>query len=269
MRMHRMFMVVTAVLLFASAAFARHRSAPPVPSTEVEGVIKTISATEIVVTVGGNRDVTVAITADTIFRRGDAAIAPTDLKVGDRVEVKAVMKDNVLTAALIKLENEENQRPELIEINGVIKSVSSTQLVVTDAHNTDITVMITADTMIRKGDNAATTADLAIGDRVEVKASVSAGVNTAVSIHAEDVEPPRQEMNVNGTVTVVASDSITVHGRNGDIVVKTDANTRVRGGDHHALSDIHVGDSVEAQGTRIDDHTMLARSIEVLGRGHH
>lgn len=271
MRIHRMLIVVVAVVLSASTALARHRSAPPVPSMEVEGLIKTISPTQIVVTVGGNRDVPVAITPDTIFRRGDRAIAPADLKVGDRVEVKAVMKDNVLTAALIKLENEENERPALREINGVIKTVTPTELVVTDAHNTDITVAITADTTIRKGGHTATIGDLAIGDRVEVKASVSAGVNTAVSIQAEGAEPERQEANVNGAITVVGSDSITVHGRNGDVVVKTDANTRIRrAGRQLTLSDLHVGDRVEAQGTRIDDHTMLARSIEVLGpAGHH
>src|SRR6267142_4891932 len=113
MRIHRMLIVVAAIVMSAVTAQARHRSAPPVPSMEVEGVIKTISSTQIVVTVAGNHDVTAKITADTVFRTGDMAIAPTDFKVGDRVEVKAVMKDNVLTAVLIKLESEENEHPEL------------------------------------------------------------------------------------------------------------------------------------------------------------
>jgi hypothetical protein len=312
------------------------------PSMEVEGVIKTISTTQIVVTVDANHDVTVAITPDTIFRKDDMAIAPTDLRVGDSVEVKAVMKDNVLTATLIRLETQQNERPELVEIIGVIKSVSSTQLVVTDAHNTDVTVKITADTMIRKGGHAATTADLAIGDRVEVKAMVSAGVNTAVSINAEGAHPEfieingviksvsstqmvvtdahntdvtvkitadtmirkgdhaattadlavgdrvevlatvsagvntavairaegaqqhQQEAEVRGSVTAVGTNQITVHGRNSDVVVKTDANTKIRRDDQTiTLGDIHVGDSVEAQGTRVDATTILARAIDV------
>jgi hypothetical protein len=265
-----MLIVVAAILMSAGTALARHRSSPALPAVEVEGVIKSISSAQIVVTIGGNHDVTVAITADTIFRKGDLAIAPAVLKAGDRVEVKAVMKDNVLTAALIKLESAENQHPELVEINGVIKSVSPAELVVTDAQLHDVTVKITADTVIRKGDHIATTGDLAIADRVEVKASVSAGVNTAVSIHAQGAEQEREEANVNGVVTVVGSDQITVHGRSGDVVVKTDSNTRIRRDDRQiTLSDIHAGDAVEAQGTRVDDHTMLARSIELLGSGGH
>src|SRR5260370_15297973 len=156
MRMYRMLIVVAATLRSAGTAVARHRSSPALPAVDVEGVIKSISSAQIVVTIGGHHDVSVAITADTIFRKGDLAIAPAVLKVGDRVEVKAVMKDNVLTAALIKLESAENQHPELVEINGVIKSVSPAELVVTDAQLHDVTVKITADTVIRKGDHIAT-----------------------------------------------------------------------------------------------------------------
>ena len=32
------------------------------------------------------------------------------------------------------------------------------------------------------------------------------------------------------------------------------------------LTDIKVGDRVEARGTRVDDHTILAQQIEVVGR---
>jgi hypothetical protein len=272
MRVRRMIIVVAAMLMFAGTALARHRTTPSIPSMEIDGVIKSISSTEIVVTTEGNHDVTARITADTVFRKGDMAIAPADLKVGDRVEVKAVVKDNVVTALLVRLENDENnQGPELLEINGVIKSVSSTQLVVTDAHNTDITVKITPTTMIRKGDHAATAGDLVVGDRVEVKATVSGGVNTAVLIQAEAGQPQQQEVEVDGAVTAVGSGSITVHTRNhGDVVVKVDTNTTIRRNDHQiAIGEIHVGDEVEAQGTRIDDHTMLARQIDLQETGQH
>ena len=266
MRIYRMLIVVAAILISAGTALARHRSAPQVPSMEVNGVIKSISSTQIVVTVGGNHDVTVAITADTIFRKGDVAAAPADFKIGDRVEVKAVMKDNVLTAALIKLENDQQQQPELLEIHGVIKSVSATQMVVTDAHNTDITVKITADTTIRKGDHAATVGDLAIGDRVEVKASVSAGVNTAVWIQAEGAEGEEENEDISGSVTAIGSDSITVSNK----VVKVDAHTTIRRGDQRiALADIHLGDSVEVKATRLADQTLLATEIQVRTSGGH
>jgi len=52
----------------------------------------------------------------------------------------------------------------------------------------------------------------------------------------------------------------------GDVVVKVDSNTIIRKlGDRMTLSDIHVHDQVNTMGTRIDDHTLHARQIEVRG----
>jgi hypothetical protein len=263
MRTHRMLIVIAAIVLSAGTALARHRS-PAVPSVEVEGVIKTISATQIVVTVDTNHDVTVAITPDTIFRKDDMAIAPTDLKVGDNVEVKAVMKDNVLSAALIRLETQQNERPELVEIIGVIKSVSPTQLVVTDVHNTDVTVKITADTMIRKGDHAATTADLAIGDRVEVKATVSAGVNTAVSINAEGAH--LELVEIHGVIKSVSTTQLVVtDATNHDVTVKITADTMIRKDDRSATTtDLAIGDRVEVKAS-VDASVNTALLIQAEG----
>jgi hypothetical protein len=242
-----MLIVVAAILISAGTALARHRSSPAIPSVEVEGVIKSISSSQIVVTVSGNRDVTVTITADTIYRKDDVAAAPADFKVGDHVEVKAIMKDNVLTAVVIKLENVENEDPQLLEIDGVIKSVSTTQLVVTDASNHDVTVKITADTVIRKGDHAATVGDLAVGDRVEVKASVSGNVNTAVSIHVESEHP--ELLEVHGVIRSVSPTQIVVtDAANHDVTVKITSTTVIRKGDRAATtSDLAVGDRVEVK----------------------
>ncbi len=50
----------------------------------------------------------------------------------------------------------------------------------------------------------------------------------------------------------------------GDVMV--DSNTVIRKqGDRITLSDIHVHDQVNTMGTRIDDHTLQARQIEVCG----
>jgi hypothetical protein len=50
--------------------------------------------------------------------------------------------------------------------------------------------------------------------------------------------------------------------------VQVDANTIIRkqGAIVH-LADIKVGDGVNTMGTRVDDHTLLARQIEVRGNG--
>jgi hypothetical protein len=350
--MRRVLPLLVTALLFVVTAEARHRSTPSVQLVEIEGTIKSVSPTEIVVTDNNNHDVTVAITPDTIFRSGDMAIAPADLKKDQRVEIKAVRNNDALNAVLVRVEDNEPQEPEAVEINGTIKSVSATKIVVTDARGTDIPIVIDSHTMIFKGNNSATTGDLAIGDRVEVratksgttltavliraenaepellevhgkiksvsatelvvtdrqandvtfkidshtlirkgghaaavtdlavgdmvevKATVSGTTKTAVMIDAEAAEPPQnQEVEVEGSVTAVGTNQLTVHTAGGDVTVKTDTNTRIRKNDQTiALGDIHTGDVVQAEGTRVDDHTMLARQIEVHtsgSGGHH
>ena len=69
-------------------------------------------------------------------------------------------------------------------------------------------------------------------------------------------------MEVDGPVASVAGSSLVVRG----ITVNTDSSTTIRKqGNSIAFSDIKPGDSVEAHGTRVDDHTMLAKQIEVGG----
>ncbi|MHB9001896.1 MAG: DUF5666 domain-containing protein, partial [Thermoanaerobaculia bacterium] len=54
-------------------------------------------------------DVTAEITADTKIRKGNTVLLPTDLKIGDRVHVKAQKNDDdTLTALEIKLQNPGN-----------------------------------------------------------------------------------------------------------------------------------------------------------------
>jgi len=266
--MRRVLVVVAAMLMFMGTAEARRRPTPSVPFMEIEGKIKSISATEIVVTTEGKGDVTVKITTDTIFRRGDMAIDPGTLKIGDQVHIRATVKDNVATAVLVKLQNEnEEQRPEQLEVEGVIKSVTP-DFVVTDARGHDTTFKITADTVIRKGEKAVTIGDLAIGDRVHVKATVDAGVNTALLIIVQAPEGQNENAEVSGVIAEVAADHLKVTPRIGNITtIQVDNNTRIKRGDRTIqLSDLKVGDSIKAEGTLVNATTILARQIEA-GKG--
>ena len=67
-------------------------------------------------------------------------------------------------------------------------------------------------------------------------------------------------MEVEGAPTPVSVSSLVVRG----ITVNTDANTIIKKqGQRITVTDINSGDAVEAHGTRVDDHTMLAKQIEV------
>jgi hypothetical protein len=163
----------------------------------------------------------------------------------------------------------------LLQIEGLITAVSAMEITVHDSHNQDVTAMITADTIIRKGDLTLDTTGLNVGDRVHVKAKVSGDDKIAVVImlqNPDGSDGASQTMTANGTVKEVGADQFTVSTvPKGDVVVKVDGNTSIKKqGDRISLSDIHVNDQVNCMGTRIDDHTLQARQIEVRGvSGHH
>ncbi|HMC20546.1 MAG TPA: DUF5666 domain-containing protein [Thermoanaerobaculia bacterium] len=164
----------------------------------------------------------------------------------------------------------------LLQIEGLITAISPTEITVHDSHNEDVTATITADTIIRKGDQALDTTGLNVGDRVHVKAKVSGDDKVAVIIMLQnpddDNENEDHTMTANGTVKAVGADQLTVSTvPRGDVVVKVDGSTIIKKqGDRIALSDIHVNDQVNTMGKRIDDQTLQARQIEVRGvSGHH
>ncbi len=158
----------------------------------------------------------------------------------------------------------------LMQIEGLITAVSDTEITVHDSHNQDVTAKITTDTVIYKGNQKLQPSDLKVGDRVHVQAKTSGDDKTAIIIvlqNPDDSGDGSQTLTANGTVKSVDSSSLTVSTvPKGDVVVNVDDNTIIRKqGVQITLADIHVGDEVNCMGTRVDDHTLLARQIEVRG----
>ncbi|HMC70508.1 MAG TPA: DUF5666 domain-containing protein, partial [Mycobacteriales bacterium] len=69
----------------------------------------------------------------------------------------------------------------------------------------------------------------------------------------------------------VGASSLTVTTRDhGDVTVNVNVSTVIRKeGKTIQLSDVKVGDGVDAEGQKVDEHTLLARTIEVKGSGGH
>jgi hypothetical protein len=205
-------------------------------------------------------------TADLIFSRGDlnAHVRVTASPVPLLIELNS-------NAASVGRHRTAPSVP-LLEIEGVIGAITATGVTVHDSHNQDVTVKITTDTIIRKGDQTLQPADLHVGDHVHVQAKVSGDETTAVIItlqnpDGEDEGSSSQTMTANGTVKATGASELTVTTvPKGDVVVKVDGSTVIKKeSDRIALTDIHVGDEVNTLGTRIDDHTLRATQIEVRG----
>ena len=140
---------------------------------EIEGLITAISPMSITVndaSTGG--PVTAAITTSTLIRKGNQALTADNLKVGDRVHVKAsVNADATLTAFEIMLQQSgDNGGGQTQQLEGLITEVSDASITVNNAStNGPVTATITSNTVIRKGNTTLTAKDLKVGDRVHVK----------------------------------------------------------------------------------------------------
>jgi hypothetical protein len=152
---------------------------------EVAGVIASVSPGAISVTTGGGSTVTVKISSTTAIRRGGTTLTASDLKTGDRVEVKGTLNaDGSVTATSINVEDMpgNDDHHEAVEFSGTVSAVSSTSLTVGSN-----TVALNSSTVVKKGDHAASIADIKVGQRVEVKANRdAAGHLTATQVKIED-----------------------------------------------------------------------------------
>ncbi|HEX9163880.1 MAG TPA: DUF5666 domain-containing protein [Thermoanaerobaculia bacterium] len=239
---------------------------------EIKGTVAAVNGTTLTVTpAGGGSNVDITLTPTTMIRKGNQTITAADLKKGDVVEVKASMVNNTLTASQVNVENEDNDQKQQQEINGTVAGVAGNTLTITPAGGgTNVDVMLTPTTVIRKGNQMITAADLKKGDVVEVKASMVNNVLTATQVNVENEnENEPAEMEVEGTVSAINGNALTVGTRSGDVTVNTDANTVIRkDGNTLSLSDIKMGDRIDAQGTSTDAHTLNATRIEVKDSSH-
>ncbi len=160
----------------------------------------------------------------------------------------------------------------LMQIEGLITAVSDTEITVHDSHGQDVTATITTDTAIYRGNVRLQPSDLKVGDQVHVKANVSGDDKTAIIIILQNPDDgsddaASQTMTANGTVKDVGGSQLTVSTvPKGDVTVNVDSNTIIRKqGVQITVGDIKVNDQVNCMGTRVDDHTLLAKQIEVRG----
>jgi len=242
---------------------------------EYEGVIKTAGTTSIVVTTSHKTDVTFQITSATVIRKGDTTVDASTLAAGNQVHVKATSANDVNTALIIIVQQPDDgaEGPDdglkIVTANGTVTSVGTDSIAVHRANGTDATVKVTDGTRIKKNGQTIHLADIKVGDHVEaLGTAVDPTTIAALQIEVEDANPSQStKAEVSGAVTGTGTSSLTV---SSTYTVNVNSNTRIRKqGKDISLSDVKVGDFVQAEGTRVDATTILANEIQVSGGGGH
>ena len=234
---------------------------------EFEGVIRSAAADSIVVFTSHKEEVTIGLVPETVIRKGKTILTPADLQVDWRVHVKARKVADAYVAVQVIVQNTngdggDDDPATVREYEGTVVSASATELVVFTSHKEEVTFAITAETVIRKGNTPVDPAAIQPGWRVHVKATANAdGTNTASQVIVQNT---RVETKIEGTVASVGTSSLVVTTAAGDVTVQTTNSTQIRKGKSKiTLADIHVGDRVEVEGTRVDATTISAKKIRV------
>lgn len=262
--------VVVEVSQSSAKKSSRRRSSGPTRDKvyEFEGLIRSVSDTQLVVFTSHQEEVTFALTPDTVIRKGNRTYLPAELQVDWRVHVKASKgADGAYTAVSVWVQNtggEDDDPPATTvrEYEGTVRSVSDTQLVVFTSHKEEVTFALTADTIIRKGNTPVAPADILVGMRVHVKATANAdGTNTATQVIVQNT---RVEVEIEGTVASVGASSLVVTTATGDVTVNVSASTQIRkSGKKITLAEVAAGDNVEVEGTQSNATTIDAKKITV------
>ena len=256
----------------SATAHGRTRSAPSTPQSEFEGIVKSASATQLVLTDSRHGDVTFKLDANTVIRKGQTTVAAADLKAGDRVHVRATQQaDKSYLASLVIVQNTEGENEnEPSEFEGIVKAITADSLTLT-APAGEVVLQLNSSTTFRP-------AAPVVGDRVHVRAQKTGDALVALSVTVQGKDDDNGDdhgdhggttMTANGKVTATGSGQITVASEShGSVTVKIDAKTIIKKqGKSITAGDIKTGDFVNTRGTKIDDHSLLAEQIEVRGEG--
>lgn len=153
---------------------------------EFEGVIRSAGAGSFVMFTSKQVEQTIGLLPETVIRKGNTILTPADLLVDTRIHVKARKVDETtFNALLIIVQDEEDDdageddEPAVArEYEGTVVSAGAAELVVFTSKKVEVTFILNADTVIRKGNTPVLPEEIQAGWRVHVKAAAGADGTT-------------------------------------------------------------------------------------------
>lgn len=192
-----------------------------------------------------------------IFTQFHAALSFADLKVGDSVLVKATQAIGGQLTAVAIIVKTENTRQE-IELEGKIQAITETSIKVQDT-----VFFVDSSTIILSHQKTVLNfSDLKVGDEVEVRGFLRQdSTYLALYIRVENEEFEQRELEIEGAISAIASNSITVN----MVTFKVDSSTVIYAHEGGVLnfSDLKVGDQVEVKAILLSDSTYKAVRIKL------
>ena len=207
--------------------------------------------------------------AELIFRRADGIDATLSVPRSD------TFLNVALTAGSAKSSSRRRSArggEKVFEFEGLVVSASATELVVFTSHNEEVTFVIDATTIVRKGHQTVDPAELTADTRVHVKAKKADEVYTAVQVivqnPAEDdgggnARPARKEYE--GVVrSASATELVIFDSHREEVTFVLNGDTVVRKGNTPIdPADLEENDRVHVKATTAEDGTKTATEVIV------
>lgn len=154
------------------------------------------------------------------------------------------------------------------ELEGLIRTAAADSIVVFTSHKQEVTIGLTADTIIRKGRTILTAADLTVDTRVHVKARFANDAYSAVLVIVQDDDddgeeddgtPPAVREYEGRVVSATAQELVVFTSKKQEVkFVLTDETTIRRGSSTFNLAQILIGMLVHVKATANADGTNTA-----------
>jgi hypothetical protein len=172
----------------ATAKKSGRRRAVASRTFQFEGLVQSATETQLVIETKQQQNLTIVLTAGTIIRHGGKDLTPADLVAGTRVQVKASLVNDVFTAVEVIVQKraddddeEEADKPTVGQYEGTVVRASASELTIFSSKKKEVTCVLNAETVIRKGKTSVLATDIQPGWRVHVKAAPSVEGTTQVA----------------------------------------------------------------------------------------
>lgn len=247
--------------------------------TETEGTIVGVDLVAGTVTIkpeNGAADVTLTVNSSTMIELDDNAAALANLLVN--MEAEAEYDPITLIAYRIEAETQEDEA----DIEGTVAAVDTTLGTITidpEEGGAPVILTVNASTEIEVNDASAGLPDVAVGMPVRAEYDTLTLIATEIKAGEEHQDDDESESDIEGTVTAVTADSVTIAPDQGEdddededgeqdhaectepVTLIIDASTVICVGDAPGtIADILVGLKVEGE---YDKATLIAEKIEI------
>lgn len=167
---------------------------------------------------------------------------------------------------VVRLGGGDKDEEKANEVEGAVTDISGTSITIKTPSGTSVVVIVSSTTTFTKEKQPAGLSDIQVGDKVEAKGTRNTdGTFDTTSLKIKSPKAHEEGDEAEGQVTEVSGMSIMLETKSGSSVTAlTSATTTfTRGKQESSLLDVHVGDNIEAKGSRNADSTFSAASVKI------